>query len=64
MKLRLDRVLFCEVEGSFEEVTKCGAAVPDFEKLDSAAKDQKWIAPYQPYAKGWWDVFMPGKLEQ
>lgn len=62
MKLRLDRVLFVEVEGTKEEVTKCGSAVPDFEKLDANGKT--WNAPYTPYAPGWWDVFMPGKVDK
>ena len=62
MKLRLDRVLFVEVSGSQDEVTQCGAPVPEFTALDK--QDKKWTAPYTPYAKGWWDVFMPGKVEK
>jgi hypothetical protein len=58
MKLRLDRVLFVEVEGSQEEITRCGSRVPKFERLDDAGKT--WTAPYSPYASGWWEVFMPG----
>lgn len=60
MKLRLDRVMFVEVEGTFEEVTKCGAKVPAFKSLD---QKPNWVAPYPAYAPGWWDVFMPGKME-
>jgi hypothetical protein len=62
MKLRLDRVLFVEVRGKQEEITKCGAPVPAFEQLDSEGKT--WNAPYSPYAPGWWDVFMPGQVDQ
>ena len=62
MKLRLDRVLFVEVEGTQDEITKCGAPVPAFEKLDAEGKT--WNAPYTPYAPGWWDVFMPGKVSK
>eukprot|EP01025_Chloroclados_australasicus_P030556 TRINITY_DN3068_c0_g1_i3.p3 TRINITY_DN3068_c0_g1~~TRINITY_DN3068_c0_g1_i3.p3 ORF type:complete len:144 (-),score=24.90 TRINITY_DN3068_c0_g1_i3:291-722(-) len=61
MKLRLDRVLYMEVEGTQEEVTKCGAPVPEFSRLDSG--DKKWVAPYTPYAPGWWNVFMPGAVD-
>lgn len=61
MKVRLDRVLFVEVEGSKDEVTKCGAAVPEFERLD---KQETWRAPYSPYAPGWWNVFMPGAIKE
>lgn len=57
----MDRVLFVEVEGSKEEVTKCGAAVPEFERLD---KQDNWRAPYSPYAPGWWNVFMPGAIKE
>jgi hypothetical protein len=62
MKLRLDRVLYCEVEGTADEVTRCGAAVPEFERLDAEGKH--WTAPYTPYARGWWDVFMPGQVKE
>lgn len=61
MKVRLDRVLFVEVEGTMEEVTKCGAPVPDFERLDEQGT---WRAPYSPYAPGWWNVFMPGAVKE
>eukprot|EP00892_Ulva_mutabilis_P011994 jgi/Ulvmu1/9167/UM005_0265.1 len=61
MKVRLDRVLFVEVEGSLEEVTKCGAPVPAFDRLDEQGV---WRAPYSPYAPGWWNVFMPGAIKE
>ena len=54
-------MLFVEVEGSKDEITKCGAPVPKFEKLDEQNKE--YLAPYTPYAQGWWDVFMPGKVD-
>lgn len=55
MKLRLDRVLKVEIgELTVEEATKCGATVPEF------TPPAKWTAPYSPYTKGWWEVFMPG----
>lgn len=60
MKLRLDRVLFLEVTGSQEDITACGAPVPAFGRLDG--EPSKWTAPYSPYAPGWWNVFMPGKV--
>lgn len=52
MKLRLDRVLKLDVGNmSIDEATKSTAEIPEF-------KDQEWIAPYSPYSKGWWEVFM------
>ena len=60
MKLRLDRVMMVEVTGTKEEVTKCGAPVPDFVRLD---QQKGWVAPYPPYAPGWWNVFMPGRTD-
>jgi hypothetical protein len=52
MKLRLDRVLKLDLGNmSIDEATKSTAPVPEF-------KDQAWIAPYSPYSKGWWEVFM------
>lgn len=52
MKLRLDRVLKLDLGNmSIDEATKSTAKVPEF-------KDQEWIAPYSPYSKGWWEVFM------
>lgn len=55
--------MFLEVQGTQEEITKCGAPVPEFKRLDAADADVKWIAPYSPYAPGWWSVFMPGAVE-
>jgi hypothetical protein len=52
MKLRLDRVLKLDVgKMSLDEATKSTSAVPEF-------ADQEWRAPYTPYSKGWWEVFM------
>jgi len=52
MKLRLDRVLKLDLGNmSIDAATKSTAKVPEFES-------QEWNAPYTPYAKGWWEVFM------
>lgn len=52
MKLRLDRVLKLDLGNmSIDEATKSTSNVPEF-------KDQDWIAPYSPYSKGWWEIFM------
>jgi hypothetical protein len=55
MKLRLDRVLKLDL-GSMDigVATTSTAPVPEFKDLDQ----QGWRAPYSPYAKGWWKVFM------
>lgn len=55
MKLRLDRVLKGEVDGTLEEVTASTGAVPKF------PAPEKWEAPYNKYAYGWWDMFTYGK---
>lgn len=52
MKLRLDRVLKLDVGPmTIDEATKSTAEVPEF-------KSETWRAPYTPYSKGWWEVFM------
>lgn len=52
MKLRLDRVLKLDIGAmTIDEATKNGGEIPDF-------GDMKWRAPYSPYSKGWWEVFM------
>lgn len=52
MKLRLDRVLKLDLGNmSIDAATKSTAKVPEFES-------QEWNAPYTPYSKGWWEVFM------
>ncbi|KAI8100776.1 hypothetical protein M9434_005167 [Picochlorum sp. BPE23] len=52
MKLRLDRVLKLDLGNmSIDAATKSTAKVPEFEP-------QEWNAPYTPYSKGWWEVFM------
>ena len=54
MKLRLDRVVKIDLGNmSIDEATKSTAKVPDFDIASN-----KWIAPYSPYSKGWWEVFM------
>ena len=53
--------MLLKVEGTKDELIKCGAPVPEFTRLD---KTDKWIAPYSPYAPGWWSVFMPGAVEK
>lgn len=53
MKLRLDRVLKLELGAmDIDTATKSTKAVPEFKT------SPKWTAPYAPYAKGWWEVFM------
>ncbi|GAB4818846.1 hypothetical protein N2152v2_005892 [Parachlorella kessleri] len=52
MKLRLDRVLKLDLgKMSLDEVTKSNGPVTELKP------QEKWIAPYQPYAHGWWNVF-------
>ena len=52
MKLRLDRVLKMDLgKMSLDEVTKSNGPIPELKP------QEKWIAPYQPYAHGWWNVF-------
>ena len=52
MKLRLDRVLKLNLGSiSVEEATKSLGPVPEFPPYEN------WIAPYAPYAHGWWNVF-------
>lgn len=52
MKLRLDRVLKVDLgKMTMAEVTKSNGKIPEFPKPDN------WIAPYAPYAHGWWEVF-------
>ncbi len=54
MKLRLDRVLRVNMGAiSKEEALAVGGKVPDFKK------PEKWTAPYSPYSKDWWSVFLP-----
>jgi hypothetical protein len=50
-KLRMDRVLKGELQGSLGDVTASKAAVPQF------AKPASWSAPYNKYSQGWWDMF-------
>ena len=53
MRLRLDRVISGSFNATWEEATKGDSEkIPDF-------PPQKWIAPYSPYAKGWWEKFLP-----
>lgn len=55
MKLRLDRVLKLDLGNmSIDKATKSTAEVPDFNIKES----KEWVAPYTPYSKGWWEVFM------
>jgi hypothetical protein len=59
MKLRLDRVLKLELgEIDEKEMLACGAPVPDF------GRPQIWTAPYPKYAAGWWNPFMPGRVDK
>eukprot|EP00887_Chlorella_sp_A99_P002509 scaffold6.g2509.t1 len=52
MKVRLDRVLWVDLgELTVDEAAKSTAEVPKF------PPPEKWIAPYAPYAWGWWEVF-------
>jgi hypothetical protein len=52
MKLRLDRVLKLDLGNmSIDEATKSTAEIPEY-------GDKPWKAPYTPYSKGWWKVFM------
>jgi hypothetical protein len=52
LRLRLDRVLTFELgKMTLDEVTKSNGTVPDF------PPPKNWIAPYAPYAPGWWRVF-------
>ena len=52
MKLRLDRVVSGSFDATWDEAVKGdNAKIPDF-------PEQKWIAPYSPYAKGWWEKFL------
>lgn len=56
MKLRLDRVLKCDLTGlSRDEVLAMGEALPEFKK------PEKWTAPYAMYTPGWWENFYPTK---
>jgi len=50
-KLRLDRVLRGELQGSLADVTASKGAVAPF------AKPASWTAPYLKYSQGWWDMF-------
>lgn len=53
MKLRLDRVLKLDLgKMNIDTATESTAPIPEFKQ------DKKWIAPYAPYAAGWWEVFM------
>ena len=53
MKLRLDRVLKLDLGNmSIDAATKSTAPVPQFKP------PTKWMAPYSPYAYGWWEIFM------
>lgn len=53
MKLRLDRVLKLDLGNmSIDTATKSTAEVPEFEN------NKTWRAPYTPYGKGWWNVFI------
>jgi hypothetical protein len=54
VKLRMDRVLKGELEGSLAEVTASTGPVPPF------AKPAAWTAPYNKYSAGWWSMFTPG----
>lgn len=54
MKLRLDRVLRINLGAvSQEEALAVGGEIPEFKQ------PEKWTAPYPPYSKGWWKVFLP-----
>lgn len=53
MKLRLDRVLKLDIgKKNIDAATKSTAPLPKFEPAE------KWLAPYAPYAPGWWEIFM------
>ena len=54
MKLRMDRVLIGELEGSVAEVTASKGPAPVF------PKPARWTAPYNKYAAGWWSMFTYG----
>lgn len=59
MKLRLDRVLQCEVGRCAPAAALASAGPPpDFPPLDRAPGAGPWMAPYPPYKPGWWSVFM------
>lgn len=51
VKLRLDRVLKGEIDGTIEEATASTGPVPKF------PAPATWEAPYNKYAYGWWDMF-------
>lgn len=54
MKLRLDRVMRCDLGAiSAEEALAVGGKVPEF------PAPAKWTAPYSRYTPGWWEVFFP-----
>lgn len=53
MKLRLDRVLMLDLDKVPEaDLFTSNGPVPEFPAREG------WTAPYTPYAKGWWEVFM------
>eukprot|EP00803_Ostreobium_quekettii_P001055 evm.model.scf_1694.1 EVM.evm.TU.scf_1694.1 scf_1694:391-1829(+) len=54
MKLRLDRVMQCDLGAiSKEEALEAAGEVPKFGEYT------KWTGPYAPYADGWWEAFLP-----
>lgn len=63
MRIRLDRVIEVSLPNmTAAEVATSTVEVPKFK----IAEDNKWTAPYVPYAYGWWQKFMldGGKPQQ
>ena len=53
MKLRLDRVLRGELEGTLSEALSSKSVDVSFEK------PKEWVAPYSKYEGDWWIPFLP-----
>uniref|UniRef100_A0A1J3H4J6 Uncharacterized protein ycf54 n=1 Tax=Noccaea caerulescens TaxID=107243 RepID=A0A1J3H4J6_NOCCA len=59
MKLRLDRVLAESFEAtSLDEALASNPTTLEFDK------PQNWVAPYPKYEPGWWETFLPKKIEE
>lgn len=53
MKIRMDRVLMGELEGTPSEVLKSNGEIEPF------TAPKTWDAPYRKYSHGWWHMFRP-----
>ncbi|CAA7032350.1 unnamed protein product [Microthlaspi erraticum] len=59
MKLRLDRVLAESFEAtSLDEALASNPTTLEFDK------PKNWVAPYPKYEPGWWETFLPKKIEE